>query len=142
MKQVNIKNARSSDQIKALTEIEKKGVCPFCSREYMETKHPHPILLENEHWYATKNRWPYENTKEHLLLVCKEGHPTHPKELSSAAWKNLHSLVLEISEKLSIPNATLIMRYGNMGDTGATVTHLHAQVITGSGEKPVIARVG
>jgi len=45
-----------------------------------------------------------------------------------------------------IPGGTFIMRFGDTRYTGASVSHLHANLISPDGEdkdrKPIIARVG
>jgi len=144
-KHVNTDNARSEDQKSALGKIKEGNFCPFCSREYMETEHPHPIILENDYWFATKNRWQYEGAKVHLLLVYKGGHLTHPKEISDGAWMNLREITNQLCDQFSIPGGTFLMRFGDSQYTGATVTHLHAQIVSGSGDPdtdPILARVG
>lgn len=142
---VNTNNARLEDQKNALDKIRDGNFCPFCSREYMETEHPHPIILENDHWFATKNRWQYEGAKVHLLLVYKGDHITHTKELSDKAWTSLREITNRLCDQFSIPGGTFIMRFGDSQYTGATVTHLHAQIVSGPGESgadPILVRVG
>lgn len=141
---VNKDNARSDDQRQELERIKEGDFCPFCSKEYMENEHPHPVILENEHWFATKNRWPNENARVHLLIVHKD-HIEHMKDIRPEARLSLLDIVEKLTEKLELPGATLIMRYGDGKFTGSTVSHLHAQLFSGHGEKdskPVLTRVG
>lgn len=142
-KQVYIKNARSTDQIKALEAIEKGKFCPFCSAEYLKHEHKKPILHDGEFWIATENRWPLEHSKVHLLFIHKK-HIDHVSEMSNEAWIELRHIVVKMTHDLNMPGATLIFRFGDSSRTGGTVTHLHAQLISGDPEKgkPVLARVG
>lgn len=138
---VDINNARSEEQIAALKKIREGNFCPFCRREYLEKEHKKPILLETDEWLATENRWPYEGTKTHLLLIHKK-HITHVNELSSKAWTDLHEIIKKLTEK--ILGGTLLMRFGSTANTGATVEHLHAHLVSGDPDykKPILARVG
>lgn len=138
--QVEIRNARRKEQIAVMEKIKKDGVCSFC-REHMEKYHENPILKETDYWYYTKNAWPYENTKHHFILIPKS-HVSTPHELSNEEWSELREMVTFISKEHGIDDATFLMRFGKMIDTGATVRHLHAHIIVGDGKNPVITRVG
>jgi len=143
-KHVNEEYARSKDQLEALRKINHGDFCPFCSRRYMETEHPNPIFAETDHWFATDNRWKYEGAVEHILLIHKD-HIESLSEMSSESWLDLKKIFNRVVEERKIPGATLVMRQGDGLYTGATVTHLHAQIISGPGNpdgKPVLARVG
>lgn len=140
---VNTSNAKSEDEIRALNQIASDKICPFCGKDYLEKEHKKPILEETKHWLATENRWPYKGSSAHLLLIHKK-HVEHLLDISPEAWIELRELAIRMVEKLQIPGATLIMRFGDFRYTGGTVTHLHAQIVSGDPEKgePVIARVG
>lgn len=141
---VNVNHARSKDQAKALVKIVEGKFCPFCDPNYLKKEHKKPILAENEHWLATENRWPYEGASAHLLFIHKQ-HIEHVSEVSEAAWKDLQEITVAMTKKMKLTGATLVMRFGESKFTGATVTHLHAQLISGKGKKggkEVLARVG
>jgi len=142
-KTVNTENARDGEQVNELKKIEKEGFCPFCQRNYLEKEHPHPIFLETKYWLATKNRWPYENARVHLLLIYKD-HITSLEEMSAEAWQELHGLIVQLKKEKDIPGGAFLMRFGDSRYTGATVSHLHAQIISGNPDsgKKVFARVG
>lgn len=142
-RQVNIGNARTKDVAEELARIEKNKICPFCDPNYLKNEHKRPILEEGKYWLATENRWPYKGAKVHLLFIYKE-HAIHIDEIGDEAWVELRKIVRDLSEKLGISGASLLMRFGNSDFTGATVTHLHAQLISGMGKggEPVLARVG
>lgn len=142
---VNTDHARSQDQINALEKIRSNKECPFCDKDYLKKEHKKPILWEGEFWLVTENRWPYEGAKEHLLLIHKN-HIAHANEISDQAWRELHQATIRIAEGRAIHGGTLIMRFGDNRYNGATVTHLHAQLVCGDPDKPdrkpVLTRVG
>lgn len=138
---MNIKNARQPLQIENMKKIAEGGFCPFCP-EHMKKHHEPPILKTGTHWYVTPNMHPYDNTAHHFLIVTN-AHLTDSRDLSPAAWVELQELTNWIITEHNIECGTLIMRSGDMSKTGATVLHLHAQLIVGSDpDKPVITRVG
>lgn len=138
---LNIKNARQPLQIENMKKIAEGGFCPFCP-EHMQKHHTPPILKTGEHWYVTPNMYPYENTSHHFLFITNL-HITDSKELTPAMWGELQELIDWVLAENNIDCGTLVMRSGNMLKTGATVLHLHAQLIVGSDpDKPVITRVG
>lgn len=140
-KMLHTGNARSKNQTEVMNQIITDGVCPFC-REHFETYHPHPIILETEHWFVTQNAWPYEHTKHHFLLVCKP-HVEVPEDIPTDAWANLQSVIAKIKSDYDLQSASFMMRSGEPKFTGATVTHLHAHLIVAESSKtPVLARVG
>ncbi|MFT5850022.1 MAG: diadenosine tetraphosphate (Ap4A) HIT family hydrolase [Patiriisocius sp.] len=138
---MNIDNARDSLQVENMKKIAKGGFCPFCP-EHMQKYHTPPIEKTGKHWYVTPNMYPYENTAHHFLIVTNE-HITDSKKLTGGAWAELQEHVNWIMEEHSIAGGTLLMRSGDMANTGSSVLHLHAQFIVGSDpEKAVITRVG
>lgn len=138
---MNIDNARKPLQIENMKKIAEEGFCPFCP-EHMKKYHEPPILKTKKHWYVTPNMYPYDNTAHHFLFITNE-HLTNTKDLSPEALAELQTLVQWVFEEHKIDCGTLVMRSGNMNKTGATVLHLHAQLIVGSDpDKPVVTRVG
>ena len=88
---VNLKHARTQEQIDVMTQIEKDGVCPFCMENFLKY-HPKPILDENENWVVTENMSPYEGTVHHFLFVCKR-HFTMPNGMKDEEKKSLFDLI-------------------------------------------------
>jgi len=141
---LDLNNARKEEQIKVMEQIISDGVCPFCHDFVSKEKpayHPNPILLENNSWIATRNAWPYENTKEHLILVIKR-HILLPEEMKKEEILDLWDIVNKVKQELKITHSTLLMRSDSTGKTGATVQHLHAQLVVASDDGIVITRVG
>jgi diadenosine tetraphosphate (Ap4A) HIT family hydrolase len=112
-----------------LKKIQKDGVCPFCPKYFKY--HTKPILAEGKHWLVTENFAPYGGTRLHFLFLHKK-HVEHVDKVSPAAWQELLTHIKKITRKYKIPGGSFFMRFGNEQYTGASVTHLHAQMIVGS----------
>ena len=141
---LDLKNARREEQREVMKKIIADGVCPFC-HDFVDkiepTYHPNPIIVETDFWIATRNAWPYKNTKEHLLFIIKR-HILNPEEMTSEEILDLWSIIKKVKQKLDIKHSTFLMRSDSTGMTGATVQHLHAQLVVASGEDPIITRIG
>jgi diadenosine tetraphosphate (Ap4A) HIT family hydrolase len=139
----NTKNRPNRTYSKVIDQIVKDGVCPFCP-DFLEKYHKKPILHDGEFWVLTENMYPYEGTSQHLLLIHKD-HIQDFTEVSAKAWAELQTVVRKALEDRGIKGGTLLFRFGDTRFTGASVTHLHAQLTSGTGEKdasPVLARIG
>lgn len=126
-----------------INEIAEHGVCPFCP-DMLLNYHKKPILINGDHWLATENMYPYKNAREHLLIIHKK-HIEDFEQMTSPAWTELKSISNRMVEDRKILGATLIMRFGHTAFNGATVNHLHAQIVSGSGQdsgNPILTRVG
>src|SRR5262249_57035098 len=71
MELYDLRNFRSDEQLQAMRALDEAGICIFCP-EFLTSDPAHPVLHETEHWIVTKNKFPYENTRLHLLLVPRE----------------------------------------------------------------------
>lgn len=129
---------------KVIEEIKKDGVCPFCP-ENLAKYHKKPILAEGKFWRLTENMYPYEGTKYHLLLIHRE-HVKDFDEITPEAWGETHHLVNEYFKQEKIPGGAFLMRFGDTKYTGASVSHLHINVISADidrdDRKPILARIG
>lgn len=141
---LDLKNARKKEQIETMKKIIADGVCPFC-HDFVDKKkpayHSNPILIETDFWAVTKNAWPYEHTREHLILIIKR-HILNPEEMTRDETLDLWNIIKKIKQELNINHSTFLMRSDSTGMTGATVQHLHAQLVVAAGEEPVITRIG
>lgn len=126
-----------------IKKIAQDGVCPFCP-ENLAKYHKNPILKEYKYWLLTDNAYPYEEAKYHLLLIHRDHIETF-EELSGEAWMELQSVLNEAVRDRRIKGGTLLMRFGETSHTGASVTHLHANLVSPDGEdknrKPIITRI-
>ena len=96
-------------------------------------------------WTLTDNMYPYKGAKHHLLFIHKK-HITRIDEIGKDAWLEFHSLLAYIVKERSIPGGTFFMRFGDTRYTGASVAHLHAQLVSSNPDDeaygPLLARVG
>jgi len=116
-------DGKYGDVIKRIAE---DGVCPFCP-ENLARYHKHPIT-EKKYWLLTDNMYPYKPSRYHRLLIHK-GHIVHLKELSPEAWAELLEIIKEESARADIAGGTFVTRFGDTQYTGASVTHLHANLV-------------
>ncbi len=143
---VNPNNSKRGDYAKVIDDIAKEKICPFCA-EHIHRIHPNPIV-EKTYWLVTDNAYPYKPVKQHILLVYR-AHIEHVSELSKEAWSELQDIIVELSVARGILGGALMMRFGETKYTGASVTHLHAQLVQGDPESPeydptkgVMCRIG
>ncbi len=134
---VDVQNARTrarGDYADALTEIAKSGLCPFCE-DHLPSYHTKPILFRDPHWLVTENAWPYEGARHQFLVIARR-HVERAEDLSPDAWGALGAAYRRLVADYRLPGATMFMRSGLTDFTGASVTHLHAQVISGGRRQP------
>lgn len=144
---VNLNNSnrgRDERYRNVIGEIQKDGVCPFCP-ENLAKYHKKPILRDGKFWLLTDNMYPYKGAKHHILLIHKK-HIESVADLSGEAWSELLDLIKLETEKRKIGGGTFYMRFGDTAHTGASVTHLHANLVSPDIEnpnrEPIFARVG
>ncbi|GMU74437.1 MAG: hypothetical protein AMXMBFR44_6340 [Candidatus Campbellbacteria bacterium] len=124
---VELSHAREDEQRTVMDRIVQAGVCPFCP-EHLERYHKEPVLEENGSWVLTKNQWPYQNTDVHLLVILKR-HAEHLYEITEEEWHDLWSLLVWTNVYFAENGGMFSMRFGDPALSGATVRHLHAQLI-------------
>jgi ATP adenylyltransferase len=131
-RRVDVQNASTrtrSEYAQALAKIEDAGICPFCE-EHLSKHHGKPILFRNAHWIVTENAWPYEGVHHQFVLIAHE-HIESAEMLPPEAWEALGSAYRRLVTEYRLKGATLLLRTGMTEFTGASVAHLHAQVISG-----------
>jgi len=127
---VNLKNARVKEQHELMKMIQKEKFCPFCP-EHVSKSQLRPIIKQGDYWHVRENRWPYKNTRVHLILI----HNTHVEKLSEItpdAAQELFKLVQWVEKEYQIPGGAIGLRFGDFHLNGGTVLHLHAHIITTS----------
>ena len=143
---VDFDNARYDDQKAVMAKSEAAGVCPFCM-ENLGKFHESPIEWEGAHWVITKNGWPYENTKVHLLAILKV-HQESVNNLSAAAASELFTALNWAIKTYNIPGGGLVVRFGDSNYSAGSVQHLHAHIIQpdifapGYANNPVKVKIG
>ncbi len=143
-KHVNLAHARVDYQKKVMKKIQGDDKCPFCLEHLMQY-HTEPILLETEYWVLTKNFAPYKGTKHHYLLITKK-HCVGFWELPDEAKIDLFNILDQVRQQDAMKGGTLVMRWGDTEYTGASVVHLHAQLVVGTsreeGTQPILTALG
>jgi diadenosine tetraphosphate (Ap4A) HIT family hydrolase len=136
-------DGQNQEYKKVIEDIAQRGFCPFCQENFTKI-HPNPIDQESEFWVVTNNAFPYKGAREHLLLVHKQ-HIETIEEISPEGWVDFLDVIKGATKRRRLEGASLLMRYGSTDYTGASVAHLHAQILSGSGnpkDPPLVARVG
>lgn len=143
-KHVDIDNAREEEQRKVMEQIAAADHCSFCL-ENIRQYHKEPFLYQNDHWILTKNQWPYDHTRLHLLAIYTE-HAEHLHELHPDAGNALMELMQWAEKEYDLPGGAIAMRFGDTRYSAGSVCHLHAQLlvpdITATDYQPVRFKIG
>ncbi len=118
--------AKSRAYRSVLGAIAKTGRCPFCPENFRY--HKKPILRRSGGWLATENSWPYAGTRVHCLLISTR-HRERFEDLSLKDFAAIRRLTGWLIRKYGIAGGGLAIRFGDPRFTGATVRHLHVQLI-------------
>jgi ATP adenylyltransferase len=119
--------ARSDAQRKRMEDLEAAGVCVFCP-EHVAEHQPEPIEHTGNHWYVTRNRYPYKGTATHYLIVARR-HVTSFDELPDEAGAELWSIKRMLTAQLEPAAVATVERSGNMLYNGGSVAHLHIHLV-------------
>ena len=127
--------ARSDDQREYMADLEERGICVFCV-EHNRAE----VVVEGEHFYVTRNLWPYRGTKEHWLIVPR-AHVRAFDELPDEAGAELWALKRRL--KGDAAATATVERSGDMRYNGGSVAHLHIHfvILEEAPEKTVRFRV-
>lgn len=124
---VELQHARHDDQRRIMEHIRQEGVCPFCpGNEHVNDFRP--ILASTEHWQVRENRWPYKNTRVHLLFIPRR-HVELLSEFTPPEWAEFHELIAWAEKTYQLTGGSIGIRFGEPAETGATVRHLHAHLV-------------
>jgi ATP adenylyltransferase len=119
--------ARSAEQRAYMEELEAAGVCVFCP-EHVAEHHREPVEFSGEHWYVTKNDYPYAGAVAHYLIVPHK-HVTSFDELPDAAGAELWAIKRRLREQLAPLATATVERSGDMRFNGGSVAHLHTHFV-------------
>lgn len=122
---IELATVRGFEQLKTMRQIRKAGHCPFCP-ENLRLYHNQPTRWEGKHWIVTDNQWPYPGKNIHDIVILKE-HAEHISEVSREAWDELSYI---IRNQILLVGGGLSLRFGDPLLSGASVKHLHAQIIS------------
>lgn len=139
---VIVGHARSDEQKKVLEDIAESGECPFCIGN-LTKHHKLPITLSTAHWIVTENQWPYENAGKQVLIIAAR-HVESILQLTNDEWVDWATVVTQASYLYDIDAGAVCMRFGDPQVSGASVRHLHAQLIVPSADAkgPVRYKIG
>jgi diadenosine tetraphosphate (Ap4A) HIT family hydrolase len=129
----NLDAARGESQLRRMRELEAQGRCIFCLEHAAELQRE-PVEHIGEHWYLTRNDFPYEGAEAHYLIVARR-HVTAFEELPDEAGEELWRIRRELRERLQVPALSTVERSGDMHLNGGSVAHLHVHVVA-LGEHP------
>lgn len=130
---LDINNSRTDEQRIAMQRIIENGYDPFLKENILK-EHKNPILKEGKYWFVTENQWPYNNIRKQFLFITQMYVETL-SELNGEAFQELLLLANEICNEYGIKGGALCGRFGDTKISGATVKHLHFQVIESDPEK-------
>lgn len=118
--------AKSRAYRRVLEEIEATKRCPFCPQNFHY--HKKPVLKRYHAWLATENSWPYKGARKHFLLIA-EKHLESFDDLGLKDFEAVMKLTRWLVKKFKLPGGGLALRFGDPRFTGASVRHLHFQLI-------------
>ena len=124
---IDIDNAREDEQRAVMQNIIKAGHCPFCLKN-LQKYHTSPFLKETKNWLLTTNRWPYPNTKHHLLAILKT-HKEILSELTAQEGAQLIEILAFAQKHTNAPGGGFAMRFGDTDYSSGTIVHIHAHFI-------------
>lgn len=119
--------ARTAEQLAYMEQLEADGICIFCP-EFVESHHREPIEWRGEHWYVTKNDYPYAGTVAHYLIVPHR-HVTSFDELPDEAGAELWAIKRMLKKQLAPLATATVERSGDMRYNGGSVAHLHTHFV-------------
>ncbi len=123
----NLDAARGAAQLERMRRLEREGLCIFCLEHAQELRRPAPELL-GEHWYVTRNDFPYEGAEHHWLIVARR-HVEAFAELPPAAGAELWEIRRELSAREGAVAYATVERSGDMRFNGGSVAHLHVHMV-------------
>jgi galactose-1-phosphate uridylyltransferase len=134
---VDLSKARVPEQLEVMEGIQERQECPFCPENLSKT-HKQEILRKGAHWILTRNQWPYENTSLHLLAIAAY-HAESLADLHEGSFDELQDHLVWAEKEFDIKSGGIGMRFGDITQNGATVKHLHAQLIVPIAHSPETA---
>lgn len=126
-------NARTPDQLAEMERLDAAGVCLFCP-EGLARNGGQQILFSTRHWTVTPNHYPYPGTSLHLLLIPHQ-HAGDLLDLGDESRADFWAALAEVAQRHRLDHYGLGVRNGDCRYTGATIHHVHAHVLVGSGDE-------
>lgn len=119
--------ARTDEQLAYMQQLQADGTCIFCP-EHVASHHREPVEFSGEHWYVTKNDYPYAGTLAHYLIV-PHAHVTSFDELPDEAGAELWAIKRRLKARLAPLATAAVERSGDMRFNGGSVAHFHTHFV-------------
>jgi ATP adenylyltransferase len=126
---VHIEHGRSEQQRDVMRKIAEDGVDPF-DWNHLSTYHVQPVLRKGTYWLVTPNDNPYEGSTLHLLLIYRDRINSFA-DMPLTGWMELLETVQWIQREYGLTYGALVMRFGGLALSGASVDHPHMHVVVG-----------
>ena len=126
---VLIEHGRTEEQCEIMRRIAKDGVDPF-DWDQLSKYHVQPVLKKGTYWLVTPNDNPYEGSTLHLLLIYRDRIASFA-EMALTGWMELLSTIRWIQQEYGVTYGALVMRFGELLLSGASVDHPHMHVVVG-----------
>jgi diadenosine tetraphosphate (Ap4A) HIT family hydrolase len=123
----NLEAARGDEQRRYMEGLESAGICVFCPQHVAEYQRE-PVEHRGEHWYVTRNGFPYEGTAAHFLIVARR-HVVSFEELPDEAGAELWAIRRMLAGRLESLSLATVERSGDMRFNGGSVAHLHVHLV-------------
>jgi diadenosine tetraphosphate (Ap4A) HIT family hydrolase len=123
----NLEAARGEQQLARMRSLEAEGVCIFCP-EHAGRWQREPVEHTGEHWYVTRNDFPYEGAAAHYLIVARR-HVSRFEELPDEAGAELWQIRRGLAARLGAVAYATVERSGDMRFNGGSVAHLHVHMV-------------
>ncbi len=134
----NLDAARGEAQRERMRKLEADGVCIFCPG-HAESLEREPVEHSGEHWYLTRNDFPYEGAAAHYLIVARR-HVAAFEELPDEAGAELWAIRRELAARLGARAYATVERSGDMRFNGGSVEHLHVHMVALDAEPAATVR--
>lgn len=119
--------ARSPEQRARMERLEREGICMFCP-EHVEREQPTPVEWRGEHWYVTRNAFPYPGTLAHFLIV-PNAHVTSFDQLPDEAGAELWAIRRRLKAQLTPLATATVERSGDPRYSGGSIAHMHVHFV-------------
>jgi deoxyuridine 5'-triphosphate nucleotidohydrolase len=119
----HLEAARSEEQRAYMERLEADGICIFCPDHQRM-----PVEFSGEHWYVTRNDFPYAGTVAHYLIIPRR-HVRSFDELPDAAGAELWAVKRRLKAQLEPLATAMVERSGDMRFNGGSVAHLHTHFV-------------
>ena len=126
---VHIEHGRSEKQKEVMRKIVEDGVDPF-DWDQLSKYHEQPVLKKGNYWLITPNDNPYEGSALHLLLIYRDRIDSFAA-MPVTDWIELLGMIRWIQGEYGLTYGALVMRFGKLSLSGASVDHPHMHVVVG-----------